>query len=293
MLREQIRQQLGYVNWLFNPFHGLNASRIYDLLSTAWVTERGHYLNLGYWRRAVNIEEASDALAMLVAETASMGEGDVVLDCGFGFGDQDILWAQTLRPHQIIGLNITASQVIVARDRIAAAGLQDLVDLRHGSATEMAVESQSVDRVVALESAFHFRTRERFFREAWRVLRPGGRLVTADIIPLPSASALSTLLKQRLTWSLAASKFVIPAENAYSRLGYHSKLVRCGFEQVKVESIRDHVYAPLHQYLTDHPQRIERLHPIARLPARMMLRAQAENVYSGLDYVLASAVKPA
>ena len=245
MLPDRFRQSLGYFNWLFNPFHGLDAQGIYDLLATSSPTEFGLYLNLGYWRDAANTDEASDALAMLVANTAQISSGDMVLDCGFGFGDQDILWSQTLKPKRIIGLNVTESQVTKARERIALAGLGDRIDLRHGSATEMPIESDSVDQVVALESAFHFHTRERFFREAWRVLRAGGRLVTADIIPMPVVSPLRARLKQRVSWGLVARKFAIPIENAYTRPIYHSTLAICGFEEIQVESIRDHVYATL------------------------------------------------
>ncbi len=292
MLPEQLRQNLRYLNWLFNPFHGLDASGIYDLVSTNWLSERGLYLNLGYWPEASNIDEASDGLAMLVAETARVGSGDTVLDCGFGFGDQDILWSQKLKPKQIIGLNITASQVTIARQRVEAAGLDDRIDLRHGSATEMPIESDSIDRVVALESAFHFRTRERFFREAWRVLRPGGRLVTADIIPMPAASRFTMRLRQQVSWGLVASRFAIPSQNAYTRPTYQAKLGLCGFQEIQVHSIRDQVYAPLHDYLRAHPERLEQLHPMARLPARMVIHSVADSIYAGLDYVLATAVKP-
>lgn len=292
MLHDQLRKSLGYLNWLFNPFHGLDASGIYDLLSTSSATESGLYLNLGYWREAETIDEASEALAMLVAETAETGPGDTVLDCGFGFADQDMLWARRLGPKKIIGLNITESQVILARQRIAAAGLADRIDLRHGSATGMPVESGSIDQVIALESAFHFRTRERFFREAWRVLRPGGRLVTADIIPMSPETRLRLRLRQKLSWQLVASKFAIPTENAYTRPAYRSRLASCGFERIRVDSIRDQVYLPLHRHLGEQPHRLERLHPIARLPARMALRSDAAHVYAGLDYVLATAVKP-
>lgn len=137
-------------------------------------------------------------------------------DCGFGFGDQDILWSKTLAPERIVGLNMTASQVAFARRRIADLGLDERVDLRHGSATDMPIPTDSVDVVIALESAFHFRTRRRFFREAWRVLRPGGRLVTAGIIPMPTATGMYQRLEQQMSRGLVAGKFAIPAENKYT-----------------------------------------------------------------------------
>jgi SAM-dependent methyltransferase len=288
----RLREGLGYLNWLFNPFHGMDASGIYDLLATNSPTERGLYLNLGYWRDAQDLDAASDALAMLVGETAALGPEDTVLDCGFGFGDQDILWAQTLKPARIIGLNITASQVELARRRVAKLGLDEQIDLRDGSATDMPIESASVDKVLALECAFHFRTRTDFFREAWRVLRPGGRLVLADIIPMPAVTGFPARLEQRLSWGLVAGKFAIPPDNAYTRPTYHAKLALAGFDQIRIESIREHVYAPLHHFLAEHPDTLLRLHPVARLPARLALRFEATSVYRGLDYVLASAVKP-
>ena len=286
------REHLGYLNWIYNPFHRLDASGVYDLIATRLPGQQGLYLNLGYWRDATNLDDASAALAMLVAETARMGPGDTVLDVGFGFADQDILWAQRLQPERIVGLNITASQVAVAQQRVRALGLDERIDLRHGSATEIPLADASVDKVVAVECAFHFLTRAQFFREAWRVLRPGGRLVTADIIPMPTQRALSRRLKHKITWGLAAGKFAIPRENAYTRPTYHAKLALAGFEHIRLESIRDQVYAPLHDYLRRNRKALTRLHPIARLPASVALRFDAGSAYAGLDYVLATAIKP-
>ena len=283
---------LRYLNWLLNPTHRLETSEVYDLLDTASLTDNGLYLNLGYWEHADTINEASRALAMLVADRGGMTSDDTVLDCGFGFGDQDILWAKTHQPARIIGLNITASQVERARQRVAEAGLEHRVDLHEGSATRMPVTDQSIDLVVALESAFHFRTRENFFREAMRVLRPGGRLVTADILPMPPSDDGRARLRQRLSWWLVASRFNIPRENAYLSGVYRQKLEQANFESVTVTSIRNSVYAPLHEFLGANPDFLERQHPLARLFARATLTRKASNVYAGLDYVVADATKP-
>ena len=68
-----------------------------------------------------------------------------------------------------------------ANQRAKDRKLDGRVDLMLGSATEMPFEAASFDKVTALESAFHFNTRDRFFDEAFRVLRH------AAGSPLPTA----------------------------------------------------------------------------------------------------------
>lgn len=287
-----LRRALRYLNWLYNPFRRLEVTRIYDLLGTETATRNGLYLNLGDWTDAHDIDAASEALAMLVGTHADIGPGDQVLDVGFGFADQDMLWATRLGPDRIIGLNITASQVEVARRRVTKRGMDHQIDLRLGSATEMPLPDACVDKVVALECAFHFHTRADFFREAWRVLRPGGRLVTADIIPMPETGGRLHRLGQRLSWWMVASRFAVPALNAYTTPSYHANLRVAGFQQIAIESIRDRVYAPLHDYLRASPAVLGRVHPTIRPMVRFSLQFNAERFYSGLDYILVSAFKP-
>ncbi len=292
MSKSRFGQFLRYSNWIINPSHGLSTSQVYDLIDKASPTANGLYLNLGYWRDANTMDDASDALAMLVAEAGGMRDSDHVLDCGFGFGDQNLLWARRVGPERITGLNITQSQVDTARERVVAAGLDHLVDLRHGSATEMPVDDESVDLVTSLESAFHYRNREDFFREAMRVLRPGGRLVTADILPMPLTGNRRNRRNQRIGWWVVASKFLIPPENVYDIDAYQERLARAGFGVERLESIRDDVYGPLHKHMQANPERLSVLHPIARLPAWLSLKWPPEDVYPGLDYILAVGRKP-
>ena len=292
MSNNKIDRFFGYLNWLFNPFHGLKTTEVYDLIGTSSLTENALYLNLGYWRDVDTIDEASEELALLVAKRGGMGPGDTVLDCGYGFGDQDILWARNMKPEKIIGLNITNSQVERARMNVADAGLEKLIDLREGSATEMPIENESIDLVVSVESAFHYRTREDFFNEAFRVLRPGGRLVTADILPTINPDNLFGQIEHWISWSLVAGKFNIPQENYYLIPSYNNKLSKAGFVNIDIKSIRDDVYIPLHEYLSKNQTFVGKLHPLAKILAQLTLNRSAESVYAGLDYILSYSKKP-
>jgi hypothetical protein len=65
--------------------------------------------------------------------------------------------------------------------------------------------------------------------------------VSADIVPVPAAAGLRERMQQRLSWGLVAGKFAIPAENAYTRATYVSRLRLADFRQIQVAWIRDQV----------------------------------------------------
>jgi ubiquinone/menaquinone biosynthesis C-methylase UbiE len=290
--RGTVREALDYLLWAWTPFRPLSARGIYELVSTNAFTARGLYLNLGYWKDAGSIDQACEALAALVAQTADMGPADEVVDVGFGFADQDVLWMERFAPRRITGLNVTPSQVRLARARIGRLGLADRIDLREGSATDMKLAEASCDVVTAVECAFHFHTRERFFAEAFRVLRPGGRLVLADVIRnMPEAQPGRRTL-QDVTWNAFARKFDVPAANADRRDAYAGKLRAAGFADIRVTSIRAHVFPGWHRAMAQDPALLRRFHAAGRLPYRLLLRLDANTVYGAFDYVLAAVRKP-
>jgi ubiquinone/menaquinone biosynthesis C-methylase UbiE len=290
--RGKVREALDYLLWFYTPFKAMSASDIYELVSTNAYSGEGLYLNLGYWKTARTIDDACVAMAMLVAETAAIGPGNEVVDVGFGFADQDMLWMDRLGPARITGLNITASQVAMARDRVASRGMSDRIELLQASATAMPLPDASCDKVVGVECAFHFDTREDFFREAFRVLRPGGRLVLADVIrshpdPRPFRRRI-----QDFNWKFFMQKYAVPAANSDTTESYAAKLAAAGFAGVKVEPISEHVYPGLHHYMATEPSMLRRFHPLARLPYRLTLKFDAASVYGAYEYVLAVAEKP-
>ena len=248
------------------------------------------WLNLGYWEHARTYADAAAALARRVADRARLAASDRVLDAGFGFGEQDLLWVREYGVAHITGLNPMPLQVEVARKRAADAQLAERIDFRIGSATEIPLPGDSVDKVIALESAFHFDPRERFFTEAFRVLAPGGRITTADCVPWVGEQPSG--LANRLGWR----RWGIPAANIYDRERYRDKLLQAGFVAPEVESIRHHVFPGMHRYAEQRTRGVARGQERVELSAddvAQCLGVEDWRARGGLtDYVLFTAVKP-
>lgn len=253
-------------------------------------TAKPLWLNLGYWRTARTYPDACAAMVELLGTRAGLGPGDRVLDVGVGFAEQDFVLLERFEVSHIVGIDITPVHVDMGRDRVAGRGLEDRIDIRLGSATATGFHDASFDKVLALECAFHFDTRDHFIREAFRVLKPGGTIALADMLPSPGKkSGLKTVFGRKYGH--------IPKANYYDREEYPRRLAAAGFGDVIVESIREDVYPAMAEYVR---QRVRENKSMADVVVDVTEddRAQCRGVSlweraTGLaDYVIASARKP-
>lgn len=159
-------------------------ARQYDLFqqSLEAIEKERKYLNYGY---TVNgnepIEERQQRLCAEVFGAAGIAADHMVVDVGFGSGEQDFLLARTTEFGRLVGFNISSRQVRYASERASREKLDHRLTFRLGEAEALpGLEAGSVDRLVAVECAFYF-DRPRFYRRVAEVLKADGLLVLADI----------------------------------------------------------------------------------------------------------------
>lgn len=264
---------------------------VIDFMNEGYVDDsKPLWLNLGYWKEARTYPDACVEMVELMGTRGGLQPGDEVLDVGVGFAEQDFVLLDRFKVSRITGLDITPVHVDKGRERVAKRGLEKQIDIRLGSATAIEFPDASFDRVLALECAFHFDTRDQFMREAFRVLKPGGSIAVADMLPVPGKKA------NRAT-AFARKYGHIPEANLYDRDEYSRRLSAVGFEHVLVESIREDVFPGMANYSR---QRIVENKKMDEVVVEISEddRAQCRGVEiwergTGLtDYVIASARKP-
>jgi SAM-dependent methyltransferase len=146
---------------------------------------------------------ATEALLEQLTVTA----GTRVLDMGSGIGGPARLIAERYGA-RVIGVDLTPEYVRTAEELSARVGLGALTSFRVGSVTALPVEDASVDLALMLHVGMNVADKPAVFREAVRVLRPGGVFALYEVTRGGNAAAPT----YPLPWAEAAeSSFVVPA----------------------------------------------------------------------------------
>ena len=145
----------------------------YDELDPFYREIWGEHVHHGYWATGRETpEQAAEALIELVAARLDLAAGQAVCDIGCGYGAT----AQRLAGRHgalVTGITVSAAQAAVGVSRRPARGA---LAIRHLDWLANDLPTGQFDRAYAIESSEHMEDKGRFFAEAFRVLKPGGRL---------------------------------------------------------------------------------------------------------------------
>jgi len=169
-------------------------------------------------------------------------EGETVLDLGSGGGIDVLLSAKRVGPTgKAYGLDMTDDMLALARENQRQAGALN-VEFLKGEIESIPLPDNSVDVVISNCVINLSADKSRVLREAFRVLRPGGRFAVSDVVVRGEVPA--SVRKSMLLW-------VGCIAGALEESDYRAKLTSAGFVDVDLESTRTYDIEDARVFLTE------------------------------------------
>ena len=160
---------------------------------------------------------------------AKLNLGEVVLDLGSGGGIDVLLSATRVGPTgKAYGLDMTDEMLLLANQNKRKAGV-DNVEFLKGEIEHIPLPDNSVDVIISNCVINLSADKDRVLREAFRVLKPGGRFAVSDVVT--RGEMLPEIRKNVLLW-------VGCIAGALEENEYRNKLTSAGFEQIELEPTR-------------------------------------------------------
>lgn len=248
----------------------------YNFLAPYFLRATGNnMLNFGFWTdNTQNLTEAQNELCRLVGKFAELDLAKNLLDVGSGFSEPAILWKSAYTPLEIVCVNINFLQQKVAselmRQRTNNNNIVDykisprtllsssfiantitndteIMPLVNATAKILPFRDKCMDRIIALESAQHFKPLVQFIQESRRILEYDGLLVIA--IPVMKLSKYNSLLSptMREFMKLGILSFLWASEH-YELKNIELMINKVGFDIIDIHWIGSQVYEPLANY---------------------------------------------
>ena len=199
-----------------------------------WMLKTTPALHFGYYdEKATNHKEAILRANEVLADFAGITDGARIIDAGCGLGHSSEWLAQHLNA-KVTGITIVPKQVDTINKRLIKHPVANVAFLV-ADYLHMPFEDGSVDVVWAFESVCHAADKLLFYKEAFRVLKPGGRVVMAEYLRngRPMKDAQESLLNEIF------SAWAIPDLDTLEEHNQHA--TNAGFRFFKNNDITQHV----------------------------------------------------
>ncbi len=183
---------------------------------------------------------------------AKLNAGEVVLDLGSGGGIDVLLSARRVGPTgKAYGLDMTDEMLALANENKRRAGAENVEFLR-GEIEHIPLPDNSVDVIISNCVINLSADKDRVLREAFRVLKPGGRFAVSDVVTRGEISA--EIRQSVLLWVGCVAGALEEGE-------YRDKLGAAGFEAIEVEPTRIYRVEDAREFLSEKGLDVDSLAP--------------------------------
>jgi len=199
-----------------------------------WRLEKSRSLHYGLWEPGTkSFHEALVNSNRVLADKAAIKEGENVLDAGCGVGGSS-LWLASERNCLVTGITLSAKQVAKAAAFAREAGLEEKVKFEQRDFMNTGFPDNSFDVVWGMESICHAPDKGLFLKEAFRILKKGGRLVMADFFRKDQLQGRPAELVQKFAHSWAVNAFSSWEE-------FSAQMKAAGFQGIETEDVSEAV----------------------------------------------------
>ena len=237
----------------------------------------GNMLNFGYWNQNTkDPAEAQRELCSMVSNLAELDSAKTVIDVGSGFSAPAMHWKSMHDLLHITCVNINFGQ-------LKTPSINNGVSFVNSTSATLPLANNCADRVIALESAQHFKPLTSFIKESRRVLNKDGILVMA--VPVTTEESLASFMK------LGILSFTWSSEH-YRLDSIKSEIIRAGFEINDIQKIGKNVYESLADYYIENRDvlrnKILKEYPsyLENILLKSLLKMKDASQKGNIDYVL-------